>query len=170
MVVHDPGPWFDEVVGALAAQDYPNLQTLFFLTDACAEEVGARIRTALPQAVVRSVQGNPGFGPVANEVMRLVEGDAGFFCFLHDDVALDADAVSRLIEETYRSNAGVVGPKLVDWDDPSIVQMVGLDADRFGRLDNVVESGEKDQEQHDVFYPLFRKNSIRKSSAPYVIR
>ena len=50
MVVHDPGPWFDEVVGALAAQDYPNLQTLFFLTDACAEEVGARIRTALPQA------------------------------------------------------------------------------------------------------------------------
>jgi hypothetical protein len=28
----------------------------------------------------------------------------------------------------------------------------------------------KDQEQHDVFYPLFRKNSIRKSSAPYVIR
>ena len=155
MVVHDPGPWFDEVVGALAAQDYPNLQTLFFLTDACAEEVGARIRTALPQAVVRSVQGNPGFGPVANEVMRLVEGDAGFFCFLHDDVALDADAVSRLIEETYRSNAGVVGPKLVDWDDPSIVQMVGLDADRFGRLDNVVESGEKDQEQHDAVRDVF---------------
>ncbi len=155
MVVHEPGPWFDEVIAALAVQDYPNLQTLFFLTNACSDELGLTIRAALPQAVVRSVQGNPGFGPVANEVMRLVEGDAGFFCLLHDDVALDPDAVSRMIEETYRSNAGVVGPKLVEWDDPTIVQSVGLDADRFGRCDNVVEPGEKDQEQHDAVRDVF---------------
>jgi GT2 family glycosyltransferase len=155
VVVHQPGPWFAETLASLVAQDYPNLQTLFFLTEACSESVATMIREALPNAVVRVVQGNPGFGPTANEVMRLVAGDAGFFCFLHDDVALDGDAVSRLIEETYRSNAGVVGPKLVDWDDPTILQTVGLDADRFGRVDNAVEPGEKDQEQHDAVRDVF---------------
>ena len=49
--------------------------------------------------------------------MKLVEG-AGFFCFLHDDVALDPSTISELVAETYRSNAGIVGPKLVDWDRP----------------------------------------------------
>lgn len=155
MLVHEPGPWFATVVDALARQDYPNLQTLFLLTQGCDDAVADAIRAALPASVVRSVQGNPGFGPVANEVLRLVEGDAGFFCFMHDDVAPDADAISRLIEEMYRSNAGVVGPKLVDWDDPTILQSVGLDADRFGRLDNVVEMGEKDQEQHDAVRDVF---------------
>jgi GT2 family glycosyltransferase len=155
MVVHEPDEWFADVLASLARQDYPNVQTLFFLTAGCDEGVGISIREVLPRAVVRSVQGNPGFGPTANEVMRLVEGEAGFFCFLHDDVALDTDAISRLIEETYRSNAGVVGPKLVDWDDPTILQSVGLDADRLGRVDNVVEVGEKDQEQHDAIRDVF---------------
>lgn len=155
MVVHDPGPWFAETLASLAGQEYPNLQTLFFLTASCDDSLASEIRGVLPQAVVRSVQGNPGFGPTVNEVMRLVEGDAGFFCFLHDDVALDGDAISRLIEETYRSNAGVVGPKLVEWDDPTILQVVGLDADRLGRVDNAVEPGEKDQEQHDAVRDVF---------------
>ena len=29
------------------------------------------------------------------------------------------DAIRLLVEETYRSNAGIVGPKLVTWDDPT---------------------------------------------------
>ena len=32
VVVHQPCPWLEEVVASLAAQDYPNLQTLFFVT------------------------------------------------------------------------------------------------------------------------------------------
>ena len=32
---------------------------------------------------------------------------------LHDDVALHPDAIRELVEELYRSNAGIVGPKLV---------------------------------------------------------
>ena len=155
IVVHDPGPWFADVLKSLASQDYPNLETLFFLTSDCSDGLADAIRSALPRAVVRMVEGNPGFGPVVNEVMRLVEGDAGFFCFLHDDVALDVDAISRLIEETYRSNAGVVGPKLVEWNNPTTLQSVGLGVDRFGRIDNVVEVGEKDQEQHDAVRDVF---------------
>ena len=57
---------------------------------------------------------------------------SGFFCLLHDDVALDPDAIRQLVEETYRSNAGIVGPKLVDWEAPEHVLEVGDAADKFG--------------------------------------
>ena len=154
MVVHDPGPWFDEVLAALAAQDYPNLRLLFLLTgsDGALEE---HVRGSLPDAHVRPLPLNPGFGAAANEVTRLVEGDQGFFCFLHDDVALAPDAVSQLVNELYRSNAGVVGPKILEWDDQRRIQSVGLRVDRFGFASGVAERGDSDQEQHDSVRDVF---------------
>ncbi len=68
-----------------------------------------RIRQRVPNAFVRGVGNTTGYGMAANEVLRLVEGDNGFFCFLHDDVALDPGAIRVLVEELYRSNAGIVG-------------------------------------------------------------
>ena len=166
MVVYQPGPWFVESLQALAAQTYPQLQTLFFVVgsnggvgegeDANLTEL---IHSVLPQAVVRHVEGNPGFGLVSNEVARLVEGEGGFFCLMHDDVALDPDAIERLIEETYRSNAGLVGPKLVEWDDPTILQSVGLNVDRIGEVEPLIGENEKDQEQHDSVRDVFALSS-----------
>jgi len=157
MVVHEPGVWLAETLQALAQQDYPNLQTLFFVTSG--SEVTAEIRKHLPDAIVRTVDGNPGYGPLMNEIGRLVEGDGGFFCLMHDDVALEPDAVSRLMEEMFRSNAGVVGPKLVMWDDPTIVQSVGFGVDRIGEVSPIADVGEKDQEQHDAVRDVFALHS-----------
>ena len=157
MVVHQPCPWLEDVVASIAGQDYPNLQTLFFLTGTTTA-TGAEtdvIRQSLPAAVIRQVEGNPGYGPLMNEVSRLVEGESGIFCFMHDDVALDSNAISSMIEEMFRSNAGVVGPKIVMWDDISILQSVGLGADRIGDISPNVEQGEKDQEQHDAVCDVF---------------
>ena len=148
VVVHEPGAWFAETLQALAQQDYPNLQTLFFVTSG--SQTAEEIRKQLPDAIIRTVDGNPGYGPLMNEIGRLVEGDGGFFCLLHDDVALEPDAVSRLMEEMFRSNAGIVGPKLVMWDDPTIVQSVGFGVDRIGEVSSIADVGEKDQEQHDA--------------------
>lgn len=154
MVVHEPGAWFEESLAALAAQDYGNLKCLFLVVGE-AGEVPARIRDSVPNAFVRAVAGNPGFGTAANEVMKLVEGDNGFFCFLHDDIALEPDAIRLLVEELYRSNAGVVGPKLVSWTQSHVLQHVGLGVDRFGEIDPIVEPGEVDQEQHDAVRDAF---------------
>ena len=158
MVVHEPGDWFDETLRSLAAQDYPNLRTLFLLTPAPADEITdltVRIRQVLPGAFVREAPASGGFGPSANEVLRLVEGDNGFFLFCHDDVALEPRVVRILVAELFRSNAGIVGPKLTDWDDPRLLQHVGLGLDRFGEVDPIVEPGEVDQEQHDAVRDVF---------------
>ena len=157
VVVHEPGAWFAETLQALAQQDYPNLQTLFFVTSG--SQTAEEIRKQLPDAIIRTVDGNPGYGPLMNEIGRLVEGDGGFFCLLHDDVALEPDAVSRLMEEMFRSNAGIVGPKLVMWDDPTIVQSVGFGVDRIGEVSSIADVGEKDQEQHDAVRDVFALHS-----------
>ena len=154
MVVYEPGDWFDEVLEGLADQDYDNLKCLFLLIGE-AGDVPERVRRRVPNAFVRAVGQVSGYGAAANEVLRLVEGDNGFFCFLHDDVALDPSAIRLLIEELYRSNAGIVGPKLVSWDDPGVLQHVGLGVDRFGEVDSLVEEGEVDQEQHDAVRDVF---------------
>ena len=154
VVVHEPAAWFSEVLAGLAAQDYSNLRHLFLVVGELGD-LPAQIAAALPNAFVRAVETNRGYGPTANEVMRLVEGDNGFFCLLHDDVALEPDAIRLLVEELYRSNAGIVGPKLVDWNEPVVLQHVGLAVDRFGEIDPVIEPGEADQEQHDAVRDVF---------------
>lgn len=160
MAVHDPGDpatgWFAEVLNSIADQDYPQLQPLFFVTEGeWTADVTEAITAVLPKAIVRNVAPGASFGAVVNQVLKVVEGDNGFFLLMHDDVALDKNAVRELVAELYRSNAGVVGPKIVSWDDPTLLQHVGFAMDSTGELDPVIEIGERDQEQHDAVADVF---------------
>ncbi len=76
--------------------------------------------------------------------------DAAFLLICHDDVALAPDAVTRLVDEAVRRRAAVVGPKLVEWDNPGFLQCVGLSSDRMGVPVPLVTAGEYDQGQHDA--------------------
>jgi hypothetical protein len=60
-----------------------------------------------------------------------------------------------MVEEAYRSNAGIVGPKFVEWDAPDRLLQVGLGVDRFGAAVERVEAGELDQAQHDEVREVF---------------
>jgi GT2 family glycosyltransferase len=153
VVTHDAGPWLEECLGALAAQDYPSLSVLV-VDAASAEDPTPRVASVLPTAYVRRIDGNPGFGPAANEVLQVVEG-ASHFLFCHDDVAPAPDTVRVLLEEAFRSNAGIVAPKLVDWDQPERLLQVGMGADKSGAPVAAVEQGELDQEQHDAVRDVF---------------
>ena len=159
MVVHERGEWLAESLQGLAGQNYNALQSLVLVTgvedDPISREILDVVATNLPTAVVRFLGGNPGFGAACNSVLNLVDGNSGLFCFLHDDVALAPDAISRLVEELYRSNAGAVGPKLVYWDDPRMIQSVGIAVDRFGNSLPIADDGELDQEQHDAVQDVF---------------
>lgn len=159
MVVHERGEWLAESLQGLAGQNYNALQSLVLVTgvedDPISREILDVVATNLPTAVVRFLGGNPGFAAACNSVLNLVDGNSGLFCFLHDDVALAPDAISRLVEELYRSNAGAVGPKLVFWDDPRMIQSVGIAVDRFGNSLPIADDGELDQEQHDAVQDVF---------------
>jgi GT2 family glycosyltransferase len=153
VVARSPGPWFEEAMATLDAQDYPNLSLL--VIDAHSEpEVKPRVATAAPGAFVRRLDEDLGFGAAANEVLEVVEG-AAFYLLCHDDIAPEPDVVRILVEEAFRSNAAVVGPKLVDWDDPQRLLQVGQGIDHAGYGVPLVERGELDQSQHDAVRDVF---------------
>jgi GT2 family glycosyltransferase len=153
IVTCDPGPWFSETLGALAAQEYPELSVL--VLDAGSEEdPTALVASVLPGAFVRLLGANRGFGASANEVLTMVEG-ASHYLFCHDDIAPAPDAINLLVEESFRSNAGVVGPKLVAWDDPERLLHVGMSVDKGGAVVDRVDPGEIDHGQHDAVRDVF---------------
>ena len=153
VVARDPGDWFEETMASLAAQDYPNLSILV-IDAAGTSDVKARVGAAAPGAFVRRLDADPGFGTAANEVLEVVEG-AAFYLMCHDDVALEPDVLRLLVEEAFRSNAAVIGPKLVQWDDPRRLLQVGQGMDHAGYGVPLVERGELDQSQHDAVRDVF---------------
>lgn len=157
VVARQPGWWFDEVLGSLAGQDYPELSVLV-LDVASPEDAGPtvaeRVAERLPAAFVRRLEENVGFAAAADEVRSMVEG-AAYYLFCHDDVALAPDAVHRLVEEAFRSNAGVVSPKFVSWDDPARLLHVGMALDKSGTVVDRVQPYEIDHGQHDAVRDVF---------------
>ncbi len=155
MVAHDPGWWFEETLASVAAQDYPNVSVLVVDTaSADADALRDRVAAVLPEAHLRRLERNAGFAVAADEVLTAVQG-AAFHLFCHDDVRLAPDAVRQLVEEAYRSNAGVVGAKVVEWSDPRRLLSVGMGADRYGQPISYVERGDLDQGQHDAVRDVF---------------
>ncbi len=125
VVAHDPGEWFDEDAGQHRRPD------LLEHVDAGHRRGQRRRRSpsasprSAPDAHVRRLDDNVGFGPAANEVLTAVEG-AAFYLFCHDDVRLEPDVVQVMVEEAFRSNAGIVGAKVVEWNDPARILQVGM--------------------------------------------
>ena len=84
----------------------------------------------------------------------MVDG-AAYYLLCHDDVALDPDAVHLLVEEAFRSNAGIVSPKVVSWDDPELLVHVGMSVDKGGSVVERVQPHEIDHGQHDAVRDVF---------------
>ena len=154
LITHEPGPWFEEVLAGFAAQDYERLSVVVIDAGSTATDVAARVTGVLPNAEVHRMMRNPGFASSANEALEVTEG-APFLAICHDDVVPRPDAIRLLVEEAIRSNAGLLGPKLVEWDNPRLISQVGLGADKTGALAPYAEPGELDQEQHDAVRDVF---------------
>jgi GT2 family glycosyltransferase len=153
VVTCDPGGWLEELLESLASQDYPNLSVLVIDANS-RDDPSSRVAAVLPQAFVRRLDANHGYAASANYAIGVVEG-ASHFLFCHDDVVLEPDAVRVMVEEAFRSNAGVVAPKMLDWDDPRLLVQVGMAADKGGAPVSLVERGELDQAQHDAVRDVF---------------
>lgn len=153
VVVSEPQEHFEEVLQSLASQDYPNLSVLVVYGGE-SRPVAKLVSDILPDAFMHQAPNQGNVSKAANQALELVTG-ASFYLFCHDDVALDARCVTILVEEVYRSNAGIVGPKLVKWHDPRRLASIGMGSDRFGAAIDLVEPGEFDQEQYDAVRDVF---------------
>ena len=162
LVVRSLSPDLAGVLGALALQDYQNLQILVLLGPGEEEEIGQvkeLVGSTAPGAHITELGADLGYALAANSVLRLVDGESGFFLLMHHDVVLDVRAVSQLVNEMQQSNAGVCGPKILDGDNPQILRSVGYAMDWFGQLDDPIEPLEIDQEQHDAVRDVFALSS-----------
>src|SRR6185295_1026147 len=94
---------------------------------------------------------NPGLPAAVRSALEVeAAGGADYVLIHHDDVALDPEAIEAMVEVAERiDGVGVVGPKVVDWDDPTVLREVGLSTDRFGYPYSPLEQDELDQGQYD---------------------
>lgn len=153
VVTSNPEGWLEECLESLTAQDYPNL-ALLVVDDGSSTDLTGRVAAVAPTAILRRRGCAGGYAAAADEALRGVSG-ASFLLFCHDDVVLERDAARRLVEESFRSNAGVVGPKLVEAADPERLLQVGLGMHRLGTPAPRVQPGELDQSQHDGARDVF---------------
>ena len=152
LVARDAQEWLRECLTALAGQTYPRLAVLA-VDDASADGSHELLVQALgAQRVIRHEQRRGLAGSVAAALALPVAAQADHVLLLHDDVALDPDAVARLVEATMIpgvEHVGVVGPKVVDWDRPRVLRDIGRSADRFGHPFTSLQPDELDQGQFD---------------------
>jgi GT2 family glycosyltransferase len=151
VVARGDAPHLEECLAALRDTDYPDLTVLVMVT--AGADLRARVASVLPRAFVRPVEGD-GYAAAADDALATVAG-APFLLFCHDDVLVDPPAIRVLVEEAYRSNAAVVGPKVVAVERPEILREVGWSVDRFGIPHSDIVADELDQEQHDSVRDVF---------------
>ncbi|GAB3598918.1 hypothetical protein GCM10027446_30170 [Angustibacter peucedani] len=153
MVAHDGQPWLPRSLAALRRQT--RQPDVVVAVDTGSEDTSpGLLRDALgPDAVLSAPRGT-GFGDAVR--MGLAHAAPGadpvhaWVWVLHDDSAPDPRALELLLDAgAGSSSVGVVGPKLVAWDDDDLLVEVGLTVGRGGRRDTGLDGVERDQGQHD---------------------
>src|SRR5436190_3503790 len=152
LAVRDEAERLRECLQALAAQTYPRLGILA-IDEASSDGSHEVLVHALGEGrVIRHDERVGLSGSFADALAQPVAAEADFVLLLHDDAALDPDAVARLVEATTLEGAervGIVGAKVVDWDHPRRLRDVGRSADRFGHPYSPLQDEEIDQGQFD---------------------
>lgn len=153
LVVKDGAPWLRECLQALAAQTYPRLGVLA-LDNGSRDGSADLLEHALGPGRVLALGGDAGVAGSVRAALERVPAarEADFLLLLHDDAVLSPDAVQRMVEAATLEGVervGIVGPKVVDWDDPRVLREVGRTADRFGHPASPLQDGEVDHGQYD---------------------
>lgn len=165
LITRDAAGWLRESLSSLAEQTHPRLGVVAVdngSTDGTAE----LLQQALGEGRVIALDENHGIAGALRAAAELPAAQAAdYLLVVHDDAALAPDAVARLLEAAEGikgvERVGVVGPKIVDWDDPRVLREVGRSTDRFGHPYTPLQEGERDQGQYDrVLEVLFVSSAV----------
>lgn len=150
LVVKDGAAWLARSLAALARQTHPRLGVVAVDNGSTDGSADMLVSALTEERVIRSDR-NEGFpAAVARALATPVAGKADYVLVVHDDTVLAPDAVARLVEAAGSTpGAGIVGPKILDSEEPGVLREVGMITDRFGYPYSHLEEGEIDQGQHD---------------------
>lgn len=150
LVVKDGEAWLSQCLMGLAEQTHPRIGIIAVDNGSVDRSTGLLEAALGPGRVIR-LAANAGFGSaVAVALGSEPARQADYVLLLHDDTVLEPQAVAELVEAAERiDGVGVVGPKVLDWDQPQVLQEVGLATDRFAYPYSPLEDGEIDQGQYD---------------------
>ncbi|MGZ4208989.1 MAG: glycosyltransferase family 2 protein [Actinomycetota bacterium] len=151
LVATDGAPWLPDCLRGLRAQQYRPIKVLA-VDNASSDGSGAILAKAFGPRRVVTLERRIGYGRAMAAGLKIAADrglDADAFLLLHDDAALQPDALDSLVATMQRTGAGLVGAKLLEWADSSILQDFGQTTDRYGRSVPRVERGEIDQGQYE---------------------
>lgn len=162
VVTHNGRDWIRDCLVGLNTQTYALLDVLV-VDDASRD---SRAKPALRRVAKRHLRRRRwgylrtprplGFGGAINWALSRVRTDADLLLFIHDDAALDPQSVERMVARISQDEStSIVGPKIVDWDDPDRLEEVGMAIDRFGYPYKGLEEHEIDLGQHDAAAEVF---------------
>jgi GT2 family glycosyltransferase len=155
LVAHDGAAWLPRCLAAVLAQ---GADEVVAVDTGSTDDSPQLLRAALGADRVVVADRRTGFGDAVRQAIAHADtltadrpvDDQRWFWLLHDDCAPEPGALDALLDTAARSRqAGIVGPKLVAWDDPTRLLEVGLTVSRGGRRFAGVDGAERDQGQHD---------------------
>ncbi len=150
LVVRDGAAWLRQSLIGLAKQTHPRIGVV--AVDNGSHDGSADILEAAlgSERVIRSEESVGFSGAVRLALASPPAQQADYILLLHDDTLLEPEATAALVDAAERVvGVGIVGPKVLDWDEPRILREIGLSTDRFGYPYSPLEDGEIDQGQYD---------------------
>lgn len=162
LVTRDAVGWLRGSLEALAAQTHSRLGVVA-VDNGSSDGTLELLRQALGEGRVVSLAEDRGIAGALAAATQLAPAQAAdYLLAVHDDTALAPDAVERMLEAAEGiERVGVVGPKIVDSDQPRVLREVGRSTDRFGHPYTPLQDGELDQGQYDrVLEVLFVSSAV----------
>ena len=150
LVVKDGAEWLPRCLHGLSRQTYPRLGVIAIDNGSTDESVNL-LEGTLGAARVIPLNRNLGFpGAVAAALRSDVAQQSDYVLLMHDDTVLAPNAVANLVAAAERiDGVGVVGPKVLDWEEPQVLREIGHSTDRFGYPYSPLDDGEIDQGQYE---------------------
>ncbi|WP_449590058.1 glycosyltransferase [Nocardiopsis lambiniae] len=159
IVSHDGARWLPETMAALRAQSRPVQRAV--AADTGSTDGGVDVlREYLPPDAIIGLSAGTGYGDAVRAALELPrsttpvrgfdEDATEWIWLIHDDLAVDEDALAHLLAAADRDpRAAVLGPKLRDWFDRRLLVEIGVTIDGAGRRETGLEQREFDHGQHD---------------------
>ena len=137
-----------EMIASLKEATYPNVEII--IVDNASKEDPLSIKTTFPDVVLFENPINEGFAGGNNRGMEIAKGE--YFLLLNNDTLVDPGFLEPLVARAQSDqNIGIVCPKLVYYEDPTIIQYAG-----YTPINPITGRGhgigfnEKDQGQYDT--------------------